>query len=190
MEDGSRPEHPNKNSDTNDKIYDDNLVMFYRDVAEIALKRFERAQEDKREMDNKAAILLAANGVLIGFVATAWTNLNPYIGSIAMIFMLWSIFECSWALIVRPYGDLVPAPSPEMDVRTKDSNGSKEPEGPNRVQIITFYMDYQKRMDRYTRDSYLPHIKEISKHYAEAIKPFLVAVIFFIVALLLHTMGA
>lgn len=74
-------------------------------VVDIAQRRLESAAEDKRELDNKASILLAANGVLLGFLATAWGNMEATTGALSLITIVLSTIFCLTALKLRPYDD-------------------------------------------------------------------------------------
>lgn len=74
-------------------------------IIDIAQKRTESAAEDKRELDNKTSILLAANGVLLGFLATAWGNMEAITGALSLMTIVASTIFCLIALKLRPYDD-------------------------------------------------------------------------------------
>lgn len=74
-------------------------------ITDIALRRTESAAEDKRELDNKASIFLAANGVLLGFIATAWGNMEAITGALSLITIVCSTIFCLFALKTRNYSD-------------------------------------------------------------------------------------
>ncbi len=80
--------------------------MTFQDIMlDIAWCRIENARDDKREMDNKASILVAANGLLLGLLASAWGNMYFFSALIALSFILWSSFNCLMVLKNREYPD-------------------------------------------------------------------------------------
>ncbi|MCE5255120.1 MAG: hypothetical protein LLG45_13120 [Actinomycetia bacterium] len=96
-------------------VESDNVVSFdsgdeeedpgYVDIMlDLAHRRLDRAADEKRDLDNKAFVMLAANGVLLGLLATAWTNLNPVSGTITLIFIIASFWLTLGVLKTRKYG--------------------------------------------------------------------------------------
>lgn len=72
-------------------------------LLELAWKRTEECMEEKKVLDSKASILLTANGIILGFIATAWTNLNHNIAPFAIFTAIISIAFCICVLWIRYY---------------------------------------------------------------------------------------
>jgi len=72
-------------------------------MLDLAWRRFSDIWQDKRELESKAGILLASNGVLLGFVANAWNNLDHWLALAGVAFLWLSATFCVFALKPRKY---------------------------------------------------------------------------------------
>lgn len=59
--------------------------------------------DDKRELDNKGSILLAANGIVLGFVANASSKLDPILFMLGLFFLIVSIVSCIISLMPHTF---------------------------------------------------------------------------------------
>lgn len=69
----------------------------------LTLKEYEQCSEDKRDLDQKAAVLLASVGVIIGFVISNFDNLNPILMYLGCILLIFSAMSCVYELLIRSY---------------------------------------------------------------------------------------
>ena len=72
-------------------------------MLDLAWRRISDLWQDKQELENKAGILLASNGVLLGFVANAWNMLNHWLALAGIVCMWFSAISCVLALRTRKY---------------------------------------------------------------------------------------
>lgn len=77
-------------------------------MLDIAWRRWEEAGSDKKELDTKASIILAVNGVVLGLLINTLNAPNmpseakPWI-LVATAFLLFSSFACLFVLCTRTY---------------------------------------------------------------------------------------
>jgi len=69
----------------------------------IAWKDFDICINDKRDLENKASIILATNAVLIGLVLDAISKMNSIIASFGSVFLFVSAIFCILAIKLRDY---------------------------------------------------------------------------------------
>lgn len=73
-------------------------------MLDMAQRRIARAAEDKRDLDTKSFYILAANGVLLGFLAALWSGINAVAGIISLAFIVMTFFFTSSVIKTREYG--------------------------------------------------------------------------------------
>jgi hypothetical protein len=66
-----------------------------------AWRNIDEFWDDKRELDNKGSILLTANGIVLGFVANAFSKLYYITSLLGIIFLVVSIILC--ILLLKPH---------------------------------------------------------------------------------------
>lgn len=87
-----------------DSLADDDVDPQYVDVLlDLAYRRMEQAGQDRRDLDNKGFYLLATNGVLLGLLASVWSDLEPIFGTISLSFIVITFLLASRMLCLRKY---------------------------------------------------------------------------------------
>lgn len=78
--------------------------MGYEEIMlDLALRRYSKVFGDKKEIESKAGILLAANSVLLGFTANAWKMLDARYALIGLLCIWLSAVFCVLSLKTRTY---------------------------------------------------------------------------------------
>jgi len=139
-------------------------------MLDLAWRRFSDIWQDKRELESKAGILLASNGVLLGFVANAWNMLNPWLALVGVIFIWLSAISCVLALRTRRYKEF------NLERAWKEYNEYFDDVNKLKLGVYSTLKEWEK----------LNHdnVSDIAKWYSRSVWLFLGAMTFIILSLL------
>lgn len=81
------------------------MGQYENNLLDIAWRRIQCCQEGKRHLEIKASFVLTANGLILGFLATAWSSIEPLLAFMSAAISIISLLYCMSVLRIRTYPD-------------------------------------------------------------------------------------